>query len=215
MIGSHSSMIKWAPDEFADFRDAYVRLAGDGRKTDFGDLAWQAYFKVRAQSGISIVEMSQRLVDMSVRIFIRHPKEYLESVVVGSSRFFFEPVSEWYVSISKCRNNFCLEGWKLFVRCQNALILPALLCFFMALVAGIVKYVNGVRRTGQWSLCLEQAAIAIVLVLALFTGAVCTVDCSRYAVPVQPLMLLVVLCLFWRISARLLAALCNNEQDVN
>lgn len=43
LVGSHSEMIQWAPDEYADFRDIYTGLLRDAREPDYGAYTWAAF----------------------------------------------------------------------------------------------------------------------------------------------------------------------------
>ena len=166
LVADHPQMVEWAPDEYADFRDAYVKIAGDGPKPDYSGALWQAYDTVHKKTGISIVSFNKRLIAMAVRIFINHPKEYIETVAVGWYQF-FQPLPVFYSAQCRCSNEFRMQAMALFGRLQAAVNPFVMTIFLAACINELVAYATAVKRAGQWAICLQQTAIVIVLLQSL------------------------------------------------
>lgn len=195
-VCDHADLIKLAPDEYKDFRDPFLGL-GDFN-LEPGDRPWQAYFIARKTNGLGIVAFSRRLAEMSLSICMNHPMEYLECVPIGWSRF-FQPLSDWHATLCGSKDMLWQEAWKYFGRAQT--FVTPLFCstFFIASLSSLFRYVRAGKESlappaGRWSLGMEQAAIAVVLLQCICQGITSMLDCPRYAVPVQPLMVLVVVC---------------------
>jgi len=143
--------------------------------------------------------MSKRLVAMSVKIFLAHPKAYLATVATGW-REFFAPMLPGYVTLYRCSNlarETILRRYALF---QKTFAPAVTFLFAIFSLAHLISYFRTARNTGRWDMPINVVAVAIVGVQSVSTALAVQLACERYAAPVQPLILLVVAYGCWKLA---------------
>jgi hypothetical protein len=190
------AFIELAPDRYATIRDIYVRhrdakLAQTGRHT----AVWDGLPEAMAATGLSLPALSNELARMSIEMFVRHPVRYATGVAHAWADFWAAPM-HWQPAMLRVRpvRRFVRLVWRLeqpILRLANAV--------FLALVA-VATLSPVLRHRLRWDLGFTTLA-AIVLGASLVQALTIWVDNARYAITVQPLVVMIVLSAVYRLTA--------------
>lgn len=202
------AFIELAPDRYATIRDIYLPHRDEKRATTGRqDAVWEGLPEAMAATGLSLPALSNELMRMSIEMFIRHPLRYASGVIQAWVDFWPSPM---YWEPAKLRlplvRRFVQLGWRLeqpIVRLANAI--------FVALVVA-VTLVPALRRRLGWDLGLTTLA-AIVLLTSIVQALAIWVENARYAIPVQPLVITIVLCVAQGLLARHRICLANSKPE--
>lgn len=198
LMGHSLAFIELAPDRYATIRDIYLRHRDEKRAQTGGHAAiWEGVPEAMAATGLSLPALSNQLTRMSIEMFVQHPVRYANGVVHAWADFWMAPM-EWQPGRLRLPSvrRFIQLAWRLveqpMVRLVNAI--------FVGLFAAVIIS-PALRRRLRWDLGLTTLA-AIVLGTSLVQALAIWVDNARYAIPVQPLVIMIVLCAAQRLVAR-------------
>lgn len=169
-------------DTFIRYRDAQVALTGNA-----GNAIWDAIPEMMQVSGLGFNPLSSLLGQISVRLILQHPGQYLLTVGEGWLAFWKVPVHWTLVSASLS----ILEAP------QRAIILLLRGVLFLANLAFIAGSVALFWKKARRTLRIE--AFISMLVGTIWISSILQAfleygDNPRYSIPVQTLVLIVV---FW------------------
>jgi hypothetical protein len=183
------AFVELAPDRYATIRDIYLphrdeKLARTGRH----NAVWEGLPEAMAATGLSLPALSNELMRMSIVMFVRHPLRYARGVGQAWVDFwpapmYWQPENLRLPSVGR----FVQLGWRL----EQPMVRLANLIFLGLVVA--VTLAPVLRRRLQWDLGLTTLA-AIVLLTSMVQALAIGVENARYAIPVQPLVIMIVLC---------------------
>ena len=190
------AFIELAPDRYTTIRDIYIRhrdekFARTGRHT----ATWDGLPEAMAATGLSLPAISKEFTRMSIEMFVRHPVRYATGVAHAWADFWAAPM-HWQPAMLRFPlvSRFVGFVWTLeqpIVRFASAV--------FLGLVA-VVTLSPMLRRRLRWDRGLTTLA-AIVLGASFVQALTIWVDNGRYAISVQPLVLVVVLSAAHRLMA--------------
>jgi 4-amino-4-deoxy-L-arabinose transferase-like glycosyltransferase len=202
-LTDHSvTFIEYAPDRYAVIRDTYLDLR---RQYGLGQVGvWQGVEPLKAKLGLSTVELSRELSSMSMELFLRQPLRYAESVWATWLQFWnayggLRGVVVWEGARDPAIGSllgYAFRAMKYVYTAFNVLFLG------WAVSAMIVRIFF--RRRPAWVTTPMLVMAAVVLVTALLTvmlqgGGLTGGGNNRYAMPVQPLVVCVVLTAAWEL----------------
>lgn len=180
--------IELAPDEYATVRDILVRVR-DRRVAEVGhsrNTIWYAWPEIRQATGWSLPEASRHLQAMCRELFVAYPGRYALSVASAWVDFWTVPFF-WAPEQVNPAVRALVEGvWSV----QHALLRLANLTFVL-LVAGVVVW-PALRLRLRWDVALTAVA-ATVLMSSLIQALADQGASSRYHLPTQSLVVLVLL----------------------
>ncbi|HXG05455.1 MAG TPA: hypothetical protein VNO23_18835 [Candidatus Binatia bacterium] len=182
------AFIELAPDRWAHIRDVAIRhrdarlAAGNGHAA-----SWDALPELLATTGLTLPALSRELERLSVEMFLRHPVRYGIGVAHAWVDFWMAPN---YWRLERLRTP-ALAPWLRAVWSVEQPLLRLANAAFLGLVVGAVL-MPGVRRMLRLDPALAALAAAVLLA-SLTQAAAIWVENARYAIPVQPLVVLCVL----------------------
>ncbi len=182
------AFIELAPDRYATIRDIYLRHRDEERaRTGRHNVSWEGLPDAIAATGLSMPALSMELERMSIEMFVRHPLRYASGVVQAWVDFWPAPMY-WRPELLRLPSvgRFIRLAWRLeqpMVRLANAI--------FVGLVA-LVMMSPGLRQRVRWDLGLTTLT-AIVLLTSLVQAMANWSENARYAISVEPLVILIVL----------------------
>lgn len=177
--------LEYAPDEFRVVReilirtrDARIKAVGNGFNT-----VWYGWPEVQRATGWTLPQASQQFKRMSLAIIQRRPLQYVNTVSQAWLAYWTAP-NLWAPDlISPPALRQALEGlWWL----ENKLLRLANLAF-VVLVAAVLVW-QPLRRRLRWDLVLTALATTVLL-SSLLQALADNGSNSRYAMPTQPLVL--------------------------
>ncbi len=180
--------IELAPDRYATIRDIYVRYRDEKRAlTGRHNAAWDGVWETMKTTRLSLPALSKELARLSIEMFVRHPLRYAAGVVQAWVDFWPAPIY-WQPAMLRLPSigRFVQVAWRLeqpMIRLTNAL--------FVGLVAAVTLSPT-LRRRLHWDLGLTTLA-AIVLLASVVQALAIWTDNARYAISVQPLVILILL----------------------
>jgi hypothetical protein len=189
-LTNHSiGFVELAPERYAGVRDVLLkhREAKIATKGHSRDTIWDAMPELKQVTGLSLPQISSEVQRMSLELFTRHPLRYGVSVGKGWIGFWLVP-NPW--EPDRLRPGWLgpvLEAlWWLehkVLRLVNAIFV----LFLLAVAAGAPA-----RRAAGWD--LDMTAISAVIIASSMIQALAEYGAnSRYGVPTQALVVLVVL----------------------
>jgi hypothetical protein len=179
------AFIELAPDRWASIRDVAVRYrdarlaAGNGHAA-----SWDALPELLAATGLSLPALSRELEKMSVEMFLRHPLRYGVGVAHAWVDFWMAP-NYWRLEHLRVP---ALAPWLRGVWSLEQPLLRLANVAVVALVAASALFPRS-RRGLRFDLAMGAIA-AVVLLASLTQAAAIWVENARYAIPVQPLVVL-------------------------
>jgi hypothetical protein len=182
------AFIELAPDRYATIRNIYLRHRDEERaRTGRHNVSWKGLPDAMAATGLSLPALSMELERMSRDMFMRHPLLYARGVVQAWVDFWPAPMY-WQPAVLRLPSvgRFIQIAWRLeqpMVRLANAI--------FVGLLA-VVMLSAALRQRFQWEIGLTTLA-AIVLLTSLVQALANWSENARYAISVQPLVILIVL----------------------
>ena len=187
LVNHVHDQLEYAPQEFAVVRDilirtrdARIKVVGNGFNT-----VWYGWPEVQRATGWTLPQASQQFKRMSVAIIQRRPWQYLGTVTSAWLAYWTVPNLWEPERITPVALGRALEGvWWL----EHKLLRLANLAF-VGLVAAVVVLPQ-LRRRLHWDLILTALA-ATVLLSSLLQAAADHGSNSRYGMPTQPLVLVV------------------------
>jgi hypothetical protein len=188
MMDHTLAFIELAPDRYAMIRDIYLRHRDEKRaQTGRHSAGWEGLPEAMAATGLSLPALSNELARMSIEMFVRHPLRYAGGVVQAWVDFWPAPMY-WQPAMLRLPSvgRFIRLAWQLeqpMVRLANAI--------FLGLVA-VATLSPALRQRLHWDLGLTTLA-AIVLLTSLVQALALWVENARYAISVQPLVIVIVL----------------------
>jgi len=191
------AFIELAPDRWAHIRDVALRYR-DAKRAATGShaAAWDALPELLATTGLGLPALSRELERMSVEMFLRHPLRYAVGVAHAWVDFWMAPN---YWRLERLRAPTLRVVLRAAWRLEQPLLRLANL-LFVALAAALVVSGTLRRRLGAG---VELASLVAVVLLASFAQAAAIwVENARYAIPVQPLVVLVVVVTALRLAGQ-------------
>ncbi len=192
-LTQHSgAFIELAPEKYAAIKEIYLRqreekVAESGWQTM---TIWRAYPEMLRATGLSYPELSQELTRMSVGLFLSHPGLYAESVARAWVSFWRAPIYWLPDRLEPAAIGSILE----FVWFVERLLLVGINFLFLVISAAAIYALIIHRRVGH---AFDLFVISIVLCASLFQALVEYGENGRYALPFQPLVMLVVFVWLW------------------
>jgi hypothetical protein len=182
------AFIELAPDRYATIRDIYVRHRDQKlARRGLHNAVWEGLPEAMAATGLSLPALSKQFAHMSVEMFARHPVRYAGGVVRAWVDFWPAPI---YWQPAMLRNlfvgQFLRVAWRLeqpMLRLANAI--------FLVLVA-VVALSPALRQLIHWDLGLSTLA-SVVLITSVVQAVGIWAENARYAIPVQPLVIVIIL----------------------
>ncbi len=190
------AFIELAPGRYATIRDIYLRHRDEKRaRTGRHSASWDGLPEAMAATGLSLPALSNELARMSIEMFVQHPLRYASGVAQAWADFWAAPIY-WQPAMLRLPlvSRFVGLAWRLeqpIVRVASAV--------FLGLVA-VVTLSPAFRQRLSWDLGLTTLA-AIVLGTSLVQALAIWVENARYAIPVQPLVIVIVLSAAHRLTA--------------
>ena len=187
-----------APEQYAGIADTLIRYrdAKIQRTGRHSMAVWEALSELQQQTGLERPALSKELAGLSFAVILRHPVRYAQSVAHGWKDFWMVPIS-WRPDVLRTRlvKGGLLRIWtaeKWLLRLCNAAFVT-----FVALVA--VGWPSRLRAV--WDIRLS-AISSIVLGSSFIQALVEYGENPRYAVSVQPLIVLIIIVVFYRFYVR-------------
>jgi len=153
---------------------------------------WEALPELQAATGQSRTQISKQLASLSVRLILRHPLGYAQSVLHAWKDFWMVPIlwaPDKLESVSVRRALVAIwEMEKWLLRILNA-------SFLVLVFLAVVRLPRRARKA--WNLQLTTVA-AVILGSSLLQALVEYGENPRYAVTVEPLVILVIAVLAYR-----------------
>jgi len=183
------AFIELAPDRYATIRDIYVRQRDEKlARRGLHNAVWEGLPEAMAATGLSLPAISREFARMSIEMFVRHPVRYARGVLQAWLEFWPAPIY-WQPAMLRLPGAAPVlqRAWRLeqpVLRLMNAI--------FVGLVA-TVAISPTLRRRLHWDLELTTLSI-IVLMTSVVQAVAIWAENARYAVPVQSLVVVVVLC---------------------
>jgi hypothetical protein len=188
MMDHTLAFIELAPDRYATIRDIYLRHRDEERaRTGRHNVSWKGVPDAMAATGLSLPALAMELERMSKEMFMRHPLLYARGVTQAWVDFWPAPMY-WQPTVLRIPSvaRFIELTWRLeqpLVRLANAV--------FVGLVA-VVMLSPALRQRLRWDITLTTLA-AIILLTSLVQALANWSENARYAISVQPLVILIVL----------------------
>ena len=192
-LTQHSGgFIELAPEKYATLKEIYLRhreekVAESGWQTM---TIWRAYPEMLRATGLSYPELSQELTRMSVGLFLAHPGLYAESVARAWVSFWRAPIYWLPDRLHPAAIGRVLE----FLWFVERLLLVGINFLFLV-ISAVTMYALIVHR--RVAHAFDLFVISIVLCASLFQALVEYGENGRYALPFQPLVMLIVFLWFW------------------
>lgn len=191
--------LEHAPAEFALVRDIMIRTR-DSRLAAVGNsrnTVWYSWDEVKQTTGWSIPEASQNYQKMAVAIIKAQPVAYARSVASAWKDFWSVP-NLWEPTLirSSWLRNAMENIWWL----EHKLLRGMNLAFVLAVLAVTIS--GRVRTRLGWDFPIS-ALTAVVLASSVLQAIADTGTNSRYAMPTQSMVVLVLLVTYQRWRARL------------
>jgi len=189
MVNHTIDYIELAPERYAVVRDVLIKTR-EARMAEVGhtrNTIWYALPEMQRVTGWSLPEASRQMQRMCTEMFIAYPGRYAVSLAMAWRDFWTVPIFWQPESVKPPMLGTALQGlWKV----EHLLLRLANLAFVCLVVAVAVSV--RVRRTVQWDAGLTAIAATVLLssiVQALFDQGAS----SRYAIPTQALVVLVLM----------------------
>jgi 4-amino-4-deoxy-L-arabinose transferase-like glycosyltransferase len=177
------------PDEFAAIRDTYIAFR-DTRLDAFGtqsNTIWEAIPALQEASGLNFYDLSQTLQELSLKLILTHPWQYLERVLKGWFWFWRAPVY-WRQSA------FTLPGISnlmvLWVWLARGLMVLMNLVFVLSSIAALIS--KRVRHFFNLS-SFHWLLAGTVWITSIFTSLLEHGENQRFLIPLQTAVI------FWAI----------------
>ncbi|HAF49134.1 MAG TPA: hypothetical protein DCL08_07850 [Anaerolineaceae bacterium] len=177
------------PDEFAAIRDTYIAFR-DTRLDAFGtqsNTIWEAIPALQEASGLNFYDLSQTLQELSLKLILTHPWQYLERVLKGWFWFWRAPVY-WRQSA------FTLPGISnlmvLWVWLARGLMVLMNLVFVLSSIAALIS--NRLRHFFNLS-SFHWLLAGTVWITSIFTSLLEHGENQRFLIPLQTAVI------FWAI----------------
>jgi 4-amino-4-deoxy-L-arabinose transferase-like glycosyltransferase len=177
------------PDEFAAIRDTYIAFR-DTRLDAFGtqsNTIWEAIPALQEASGLNFYDLSQTLQELSFKLLLTHPWQYLERVLKGWLWFWRAPVY-WRQSA------FTLPGISnlmvLWVWLARGLMVLMNLVFVLSSIAALIS--NRLRHFFNLS-SFHWLLAGTVWITSIFTSLLEHGENQRFLIPLQTAVI------FWAI----------------
>ena len=204
-LTDHSiGFIEYAPDRYAVIRDTYLAL-----RRQYGMQyvsVWFGVEQIKAALGLSTSQLSRELARMSMELFVQQPLQYAESVWITWVQFWnayggAHGVVAWEGAHAPALGlalGYLFRAMKYVYIVLNAL--------FLAWVGAAAAALIFFRRRIAWVTVPMLIMTAVILVTSLLSAAMqgggLTAGASnRYAMPVQPLLVCVVVVAVWKLWA--------------
>jgi hypothetical protein len=189
LVNHSAAFVEDAPDRYATIRDILlkhraVKLKEQGHA---GTTIWDALPEIEEATGMSLPEISREVQQMSLELFAKHPVRYGLSVARGWIEFWTVPNPARFERVRPV----WLGGQLRALWWVEHKLLRLINLVFLALVLAVIFFPRTRHRT-KWDLDLTFVSAAILsasLVQALAEYG----TNSRYAVPIQALVVLAVL----------------------
>ena len=183
-LTQHSgAFMELAPDRYADVRDVYLQFRAK-RIAEAGTHSmtiWRATPAMLASTGLSYGELSRRLRDVSVYLFLHHPIRYGENVYTAWRRFW---VVENYWQLDKLRVQALRSPLERAWKVERRLLVAVNWAY---LVLGLVSLLAPRLRISMTR--IEWLLLATVLSGSVLQAMTEFGENSRYAIPFQVLVL--------------------------
>ena len=181
------------PDEYAAIRDTYLKYRDariDERGTQ-GNTIWAAIPEISEVSGYGFYQLSEVLQQISIRLILTHPWQYLARVLKGWWFFWRAPV---YWDVTAISSAALARGLELLILSLRGLMFGANLIFILSSAAALISK----RLRKLWSLrpyhwLLAGSVWATSAVSSLMDHG----DNPRFLVPLQTAVVFWVLWLGW------------------
>lgn len=195
MTGFHLSQHTGAFVESAGHRDALLRdiyLKHRARMTahhgSHGNTIWYALPEMRRRTGLGYAQLSQRWTRLSLELIARHPGRYLASVATSWVALWKRP---HFWRLERLRAPVLARGLAMLWRVVRPVAIAVNVAFLV--VAAITLWGAARRRVRQPT----RVFLVLVVLGASLVQAMTELGNPRYAVPVMPLVQLVVLDALW------------------
>lgn len=195
LVNHAIEFIEFAPDAYAPAREV-LRQTRDRRIAEVGhsrNTIWYAWPEIQRVTGWSLPEASRQLQAMCKQMFIDHPWRYARSVASAWVDFWTVPFFWKPEQVHPTVRSAVEAVWWV----QHKLLRLANLAFVLAVAAAVAW--PAFRRRVQWDVALSAIA-ATVLMSSLIQALADQGASSRYHLPTQSLVVLVLVVLVarWR-----------------
>jgi 4-amino-4-deoxy-L-arabinose transferase-like glycosyltransferase len=185
-----------ASPEYGELKSIYLKYRGQvvARTGSHSMTIWYAYPEMEATTGLSFSDLSSRLTAMSVDIFAAHPLLYFKSV--ARSWLLFWSASKSNSAAAHIQQSWLAGGIAMLLPLEKYPIILMNLCFFGIALSLAVR---AVMRRGYRNWGFDATIVAIVLCGSVVQALMEYGENARYAIPFQPMILLVAVVTTWRL----------------
>lgn len=192
-LTNHSgAFIEYAPARYSAIKTIYLEArAANGGK--YHNAIWMpnAITRMMQVTGQSFPELSKTLTSMSIGLFVSHPVLYLRSVSESWLQFWNAPGADTWRWEQGVHNPTVRTALALLARAQRAPIVGANAIFLLAVLVAACMQLLRKRPVTD---CVGWTVIAIVLLSSAVSAAMEGPN-SRFGLPIQPLVALMVITL--------------------
>jgi hypothetical protein len=188
------AFIELAPDEYADLRDTYLKYR-ERQISDTGshkNTVWPVYQELRKRTGISMVELSRELSNLSIKLIVDHPDLYLKGVAIAWLDFWM--LTDYYWDLSKIRLPGIARPLEMIWHAE-VFILSGVHVLF--LLIGLYQAYRVISRRGISITPFGLMVIIIVMCASVVQALMEYGDNARYSIPFQPLIAYTVISAIW------------------
>jgi len=169
------------PDEYAALRDTYLSIR-DARLDSYGtqsNTIWEAIPAMQEASGLNFYDLSQTLQDLSIKLIITHPWQYLAKVLKGWLWFWRAPVYWRQSAFVVPGVSNMMELWVWLAR--GLMVLMNLVFILSGLAALIFKQVRNIFNLHPFHWLLAST----IWITSIFTSFLEHGENQRFLIPLQ------------------------------
>lgn len=182
------------PDEYAALRDVYLEYR-DERLETYGtqsNTIWEAIPAMQQASGLTFYDLSRKLQEISIRLILRNPWQYLQRVLKGWMYFWRAPV---YWDRSAFNSQMVASLMQVYVLGARGLMVLVNITFVLSSVAASVFE----RFRKLWKLSNFHWLLAsCIWMTSILTSLVEHGENQRFLIPMQTAVVFWVLWLIYR-----------------
>lgn len=197
-IEHSGAFIEYAPDEYADLRDLYlkyrkIKISETGEQTT---TVYMVYPEIQKNKGYSIARISKELTAVSFWLFYHYPGLYFKSVARAYFDFWLFPNFIDYWDLNKFRFKLLQVSVAFWVKLELYFWIVIKLFF----LAGSILYLFSKNVRNDRNKMLLIYLISTVISLSLIQALVQYGDNWRFSVAVKPFIILTILILAFNIK---------------